>query len=67
MCAGAIYWAGIGMVVFGCSGEALGRIAGDSFVIPCREIFARGERRVIVHGPVLEGLGAAIHESFWLG
>ncbi len=65
MCAGAIYWAGITAVVYGCSAEKLGEIAGGSFVIPCRELLARGQRSIIVTGPILETEGAAIHEQFW--
>ncbi|MCP4416371.1 MAG: nucleoside deaminase [Chloroflexi bacterium] len=65
MCAGAIYWAGITAVVYGCSAEKLGEIAGGSFVIPCREIFSRGRQTISVTGPILETEGAAIHEGFW--
>jgi tRNA(Arg) A34 adenosine deaminase TadA len=54
MCAGSIYWAGIPKVVYGCAAETLGKLAGSSLVIPCREIFARGKNRVEVIGPVLE-------------
>jgi tRNA(Arg) A34 adenosine deaminase TadA len=65
MCCGAIYWAGIGEVVFGCSAEALGRVAGDDFLIPSRELLARGQRPVRVVGPVLEEEGLAIHAAYW--
>jgi tRNA(Arg) A34 adenosine deaminase TadA len=65
MCAGAIYWSGISSVVYGCSAETLGRIAGGAFVVPCREIFARSTRRVAVMGPVLEDEGARQHEEYW--
>src|SRR5215813_13301572 len=36
MCAGAIYWSGIGQVVFGCSEKRLGQIAGAGLDVPCR-------------------------------
>ena len=65
MCAGAIYWAGISTVVFSCSAEALGRITGGEFIIPCREIFARGRRRIEVIGPILEEDSLKIHQGFW--
>jgi len=65
MCTGAIYWAGIQTVVYGCSAETLARIAGGSFVFSCWEILARGERPTRVIGPILEEEGARIHESFW--
>lgn len=65
MCAGAIYWAGINTVVYGCSAEELGRIAGGDFVIPCREIFARGQRPLTVIGPLLEEESTAVHQDYW--
>lgn len=65
MCAGAIYWSGISRVLFGCSAAALGAIAGDDFLIPCTEIFARGSRPVTVIGPVLEEAGTAVHQQYW--
>lgn len=65
MCCGAIYWAGIGEVVFGCSAEGLGRVAGADFLIPSREVLARGQRAVRVFGPVLEEEGLAIHAAYW--
>lgn len=65
MCSGAIYWAGIGTIAFGCSAESLGAEAGRDFLIPCREVLARGSRAVSVVGPVLEEEGRALHRAFW--
>ncbi len=65
MCAGAIYWSGIRVVVYGCSAERLGQMAGASFVIPCREIFNRGSEAVAVIGPMLGEESARVHEGFW--
>lgn len=65
MCAGAIYWAGIGAVVYGCSEARLGQYAGDDFLMPCRTVFARGKRPMQIVGPVLEDEGAAIHAGYW--
>ena len=65
MCAGAIYWAGIRSVVYGCSEARLGQFAGDDFLMPCRTVFARGKRSIVVIGPVLEEEGAAIHAGYW--
>ena len=67
MCAAAIYWAGIGTLVYGCSVEALAAEAGDDFLVPCRDVFARGARGVTVVGPVLEAEGRAQHRSYWRG
>jgi tRNA(Arg) A34 adenosine deaminase TadA len=65
MCAGAIYWSGIGRVVFGCSNDALCRLSDDHLLISCREIFASGTRHVEVMGPVLENEAIAVHQRFW--
>lgn len=69
MCAGAIYWSGIGRVVFALSGAALNAMVegGDEaeLALPCREVFAHGGRVVEVSGPHLETAGRAVHEGFW--
>ncbi len=65
MCAGAIFWAGIPRVIYGCSAQTLGELAGGAFVIPCRELFGRGAPLVEVIGPVLPDAAARVHENFW--
>lgn len=70
MCAGAIYWANIGRVVFGLSEHGLYLMTGaneenPTLSLPCREVFARGQRRVDVIGPLLEDEAAKPHEGFW--
>ena len=65
MCCGAIYWSGISKLVYGCPTEILGEIAGGSFVVPSRELFSKGRRKIEVIGPVLLEEGAEIHKSFW--
>ena len=65
MCCGAIYWSGVSRLVYGCPTEMLGEIAGGSFVVPCRELFAKGKREINVIGPVLPEEGAEIHRGFW--
>jgi tRNA(Arg) A34 adenosine deaminase TadA len=72
MCAGTIYWAGIGRVVYGVEETDLLALTGDhpenpTLSLPCREVFARGQRRVAVTGPV-EALRATLlepHRGFW--
>ena len=70
MCAGAIYWSGIGRVVYALSGAELAAMAegGEEFELrlPCREVFARGGRIVEVSGPHLEAAGRAVHDGFWI-
>jgi tRNA(Arg) A34 adenosine deaminase TadA len=70
MCAGAIYWGGIGRVVYALSEERLRVFTGahpenPTLSLPCREVFARGQRPVEVIGPWLEEEAAAIHADFW--
>ena len=70
MCAGAIYWVGVGRVVYALSEQALARYTGPhdenpTLDLPCREVFARGQRRVIVAGPAIEDEAGRVHEGFW--
>ena len=70
MCAGAVYWTGVGRVVYALSEHALLGLTGDhpenpTFSLPCREVFARGQRAVQVLGPLLEDEAAAAHQGFW--
>jgi tRNA(Arg) A34 adenosine deaminase TadA len=65
MCAGAIYWAGIPKVVYGCPAETLGKMAGASFVVPCRHLFGFAANNVEVTGPVLAEEATAVHMGFW--
>jgi tRNA(Arg) A34 adenosine deaminase TadA len=65
MCAGAIYWARIPVVAFACSVEGLAAVTGGSLALPCREVFAHGDREIEVRGPVLEDEALEVHRSFW--
>ena len=70
MCAGAIYWAGIGRLVYGLSEERLRAITGDhpenpTLNLACRLVFESGQRQIDVVGPLLEGEAAAQHADFW--
>lgn len=70
MCAGAIYWAGIGRVVFGLSERRLKAITGShaenpTLDLPCRDVFAAGQRATEVAGPLLEDEAAAVHAGAW--
>lgn len=70
MCAGAIYWAGIGRVVFGLSERRLRMITGNhpenpTLDLPCRDVFASGQRHTEVIGPLLEDEAAAVHAGVW--
>jgi tRNA(Arg) A34 adenosine deaminase TadA len=70
MCAGAAYWAGVGRVVYGLSEKALCEMVGPheknlTLDLPCRSVFAAGQRRVLVLGPLLEAEAAELHRDFW--
>lgn len=68
MCAGAIFWAGIGRVVYALSEAGLYAFAPDSenqLPVGCREILAHGKRAVEVIGPVMEDEARAVHVGFW--
>lgn len=70
MCAGAAYWAGLGRLVFGLSEHRLKIITGNhpenpTLDLPCRQVFASGQRAVEIIGPVLENEAATVHETFW--
>ena len=68
MCAGAIYWTGIGRVVYALSAKGLYSLTGSdtpALDIPCREVFARGQRPTIVEGPFIEEEAALVHHNFW--
>jgi tRNA(Arg) A34 adenosine deaminase TadA len=70
MCAGAVYWAGIGRVVYGLSERRLQTLTGNhaenpTLDLPCRNVFAAGQRSVDVIGPLLEDEAAALHLGVW--
>ena len=72
MCAGTQYWANIGRLVYGLSERRLLDLTGNhgenpTMNLPCREVFARGQKPVQVVGPVaaIEEEIAALHRDFW--
>jgi tRNA(Arg) A34 adenosine deaminase TadA len=70
MCAGAIYWVGISRLVYGLGEARLKAITGahpdnPTLDLPCRTVFAAGQKNIDVVGPMLEDEAAALHEGFW--
>ena len=72
MCAGTQYWAHIGRLVYGMSERRLLELTGNhaenpTLDLPCREVFARGQKAVRVAGPLpqVEEEIAALHRRFW--
>ena len=72
MCAGTQYWAHIGRLVYGMSEHRLLELTGSheenpTMDLPCRSVFAAGQKQVEVIGPVPEAEEdiAALHRDFW--
>ena len=70
MCAGAIYWAGVGRVVYGQTEKALKAETGPheenpTLDLPCETVFRAGQRPTEVVGPLLEDEAAALQADFW--
>ena len=70
MCSGAIYWSGIGCVVYALGSDTLEAIVNDgegdaTLAMRCREVFARGGRAVEVVGPMVEDRAREVHLNFW--
>jgi tRNA(Arg) A34 adenosine deaminase TadA len=70
MCAGAMYWTGVGRLVYALSETKLYEMTGANTDNPtmhleCREVLARGQRNIEVLGPALEIEAAAVHAQFW--
>src|ERR1700694_2348583 len=70
MCAGAIYWAGIGRLVYGLSEHRLRAVTGNhpenpTLDLPCRDVFGSGQRATEVLGPLLEDEAEAVHAGVW--
>jgi tRNA(Arg) A34 adenosine deaminase TadA len=74
MCAGTQYWAHIGRLVYGMSERRLLELTGNhaenpTLDLPCREVFAHGQKALQVWGPFaeVEEEIAALHRDFWKG
>ena len=72
MCAGTQYWAHIGGLVYGMEERRLLQLTGNhaenpTMDLPCREVFAHGQKAIRVIGPVpeVEAEIAALHLAFW--
>jgi tRNA(Arg) A34 adenosine deaminase TadA len=70
MCAGAMYWTGVGRLVYALSESKLYEITGANAENPtmhleCREVLARGQRTIEVLGPALEIEASTVHAEFW--
>lgn len=70
MCAGAIYWGGVGRLVFALSETDLYEIVSSdprnmTLVLPSRNVLAHGQRKIIVEGPFDIPEAKTVHMGFW--
>jgi tRNA(Arg) A34 adenosine deaminase TadA len=72
MCAGTLYWANIGRLVYGVAEARLLALTGDhaanpTMSLPARAVLGSGQKRIEVHGPFPEIEEALIapHRDFW--
>jgi tRNA(Arg) A34 adenosine deaminase TadA len=66
MCAGALYWSGVGRVVFGLSIESMTALGGpdaDELLLHAADVLASGTRPVEVIGPALEDEARRVFEE----
>lgn len=69
MCAGTIYWTGIGRVLYAASEAKLKDLTGPNnsenmtMNLPCRTVFQSGQRHVEVIGPISTWEEKVVHES----
>jgi tRNA(Arg) A34 adenosine deaminase TadA len=72
MCAGTLYWANIGTLVYGVAEMSLFALTGDdpdnpTMRLPARTVLASGQKKIAIHGPFpeLEDELIAPHRGFW--
>ena len=70
MCAGGIYWSGIGRVVYALPEVRLGELTGADAENPtmhlsARTVLAAGQRSIVVDGPAELPEAEAVHHGFW--
>jgi tRNA(Arg) A34 adenosine deaminase TadA len=67
MCAGAIFWSGVGRVVFGISSERIHALSQDRIEHMskrCADVLAGGSHPVEVLGPILESEAEEVFKKF---
>lgn len=68
MCAGAIFWSGVGRVVFALSNPRFYALAGNppnQLRIRCADVLATGVRRVEVFGPAIEQEAQSVFDGYF--
>jgi len=70
MCSGAIYWSGIGRVVWAMTEAQLAVLTGDNpenptLSLPSTTVLGAGQRPIAVAGPAVWDEAIAAHGDFW--
>ncbi|WP_210479563.1 nucleoside deaminase [Naasia sp. SYSU D00948] len=70
MCSGAIYWSGIGRVVYAMTEAQLAELTGDHAENPTMSLASAtvlnsGRRTITVAGPAVADEAKAVHVGFW--
>ncbi len=70
MCAGALYWSGVGRLVYALSETALRGATGNdpenpTLAMPCRTVLGTGQRHIEIIGPLREQEALQAHAGFW--
>ena len=72
MCAGTLYWANIGRVVYGMSEARLLACTGNhhenpTMSLPASSVFAHGQKDIVLVGPVheIEEETLSLQQAFW--
>ena len=70
MCAGGIYWSGIGRVVYALPESRLGEFTGadpenPTMHLSARAVLGAGQRPIVVEGPADLPEAEAVHAGFW--
>ena len=72
MCCGAAYWANLGRIVFAATEKDLLSLTGDheqnpTFSSDCRSILERGQKPMVVQGPIpaLRDEALSSHVGYW--
>ena len=67
MCAGGIYWSGVGRVVYGCSAAQLEKLSGPGgFDVAVERLYgmaSEGARKIKVKGPFLADESLKVHDA----
>jgi tRNA(Arg) A34 adenosine deaminase TadA len=68
MCAGALFWSGVGRLVYGLSSARFYSLEGDSpfqLHVGVRQVLQGGKRPIQIEGPVLEEEALRPFDGFW--